>query len=325
MATFERRGKGWRVQVCVDRKRRSKTFATKAEASAWALTQSAELSGKQLPRKTLQDALDRYAHEVSPTHRGCRWERLRLAAIGRDWDRAPLSLASLTGPQVAAWRDARLRSAQPATVARELTLLRSVLEAARRDWGWLAENPMKGLRWPKTPPSRKRRVPDAEIDAMLAALNYRRGEVPQTKSQLIAVAFLFALETAMRSGEILGLTAGALRGKYVTLPKTKNGDARDVPLSAEARILIGLLPKGEQVFPISAASRDALWRKARAAAKVNTPSVATLHFHDARAEAIWRLSRKLNVLELARVIGHRDPKSLMLYYNSSADELADRL
>ena len=50
-----------------------------------------------------------------------------------------------------------------------------------------------------------------------------------------------------------------------------------------------------------------------------------LRFHDSRAEAIWRLSKKLDVLELARVIGHRDIKSLLIYYQTDADELADRL
>ena len=36
-------------------------------------------------------------------------------------------------------------------------------------------------------------------------------------------------------------------------------------------------------------------------------------------------AEKLPPEELARVIGHRDLKSLMAYYNSHADELADRL
>lgn len=44
-----------------------------------------------------------------------------------------------------------------------------------------------------------------------------------------------------------------------------------------------------------------------------------------RAEAIWRMSKKLDVMELTRVIGHRDLKSLLIYYQTSADELADRL
>ena len=47
--------------------------------------------------------------------------------------------------------------------------------------------------------------------------------------------------------------------------------------------------------------------------------------HDARSEAITRLSKKLDVLALARIIGHRDIKSLMFYYAESADAMADRL
>ena len=53
--------------------------------------------------------------------------------------------------------------------------------------------------------------------------------------------------------------------------------------------------------------------------------VHDLHFHDTRYEAVTRLSKKLEVLELARVIGHNDIKSLMIYYNATIDELADKL
>ena len=73
-------------------------------------------------------------------------------------------------------------------------------------------------------------------------------------------------------------------------------------------------------FDLHAGSRDTLWRQA-----VKRAGIKDLHFHDSRAEAIWRLSKKLDVLELARVIGHRDIKSLMLYYATDADGLADRL
>ena len=112
-----------------------------------------------------------------------------------------------------------------------------------------------------------------------------------------------------------------MRPKSVILPKTKNGDQREVPLSARAREIMAALPRDRPTcFDLNAKSRDTLWRKARDAAELGD-----LHFHDSRAEAIWRLSKKLDVLELARVIGHRDIKSLMIYYETSADELADRL
>src|SRR5690606_10938992 len=137
---------------CVKRQRRSRVLPTKAEAAAWALRQEAELSG-QVGHHTLAEAMARYAREVAPKHRGERWERLRLDAIARCWDCARHGIATITGPQVASWREDRLREVSPATVARELTLLRGVFEAARRDWGWIKTNPMQGLRWPKSPPA----------------------------------------------------------------------------------------------------------------------------------------------------------------------------
>jgi integrase len=67
-------------------------------------------------------------------------------------------------------------------------------------------------------------------------------------------------------------------------------------------------------------TRDVLWRRAVAAAEI-----PDLHFHDSRAEAIWHLSEKSDVMELARMIGHRDIRSLTSYYNAGPDELADLL
>lgn len=316
---LERRGKSWRVRVYVNGVRDSATFPTKAEATAWGQMREAELTGKRLPDRTVGDACGRYAREVSPSHRGTRWEVLRLAAMQRD-PLASVRLPSLTAAHVAEWRDRRLQSVSGATVRREFTLLQSVFGTARREWGWLRADPLDGVKRPPNPPSRKRRVTQDEIDRMALALGYDGG-VPETASHRTALAWLFAVETAMRSGEILGLQWADVRADYVSLPKTKNGDQRDVPLTMRAREILTLLPRGDgPVFGLKSDVRDTLFRKARARA-----GIPDLHFHDSRSEAIWRLSKKLDVLDLARVIGHRDPRSLMIYYNADASELAARL
>ena len=38
--------------------------------------------------------------------------------------------------------------------------------------------------------------------------------------------------------------------------------------------------------------------------------------------AITRLAQKLNVLQLARMVGHRDIRSLQTYYNETAESMA---
>lgn len=320
MASIYRHGRGWRAQVYVRGQRDSDTFRTRQEAAQWALQREAELSGTTPAPRTLDAALSRYRDDVSPSHRGYRWEVMRLESMRRH-PIASLLLGSLVGPDIAAWRDERLKQVSPATVAREMTLLRAVLEACRVDWGWIKANPMAEVRKPRTPASRKRRITPEEIDRVLIACDLADGLSARTSLQRVGLAFLFALETAMRAGEIVGMRWPDVAEKSVTLPRTKNGDVRVVPLSKRAREILASLPRTDgPVFGLHPGTRDALWRQA-----VRTTQIPDLHFHDSRAEAIWRLSRKLDVLELARVIGHRNPASLMLYYNTSPDELADRL
>lgn len=319
MASFDKRGGRWRARVVADGRRESLTFRTKAEAVAWAHEREAGLAEPSLGEHTLKDALRRYAREVAPTHRGERWEVVRCGLLER-FRLASIRLASMRSADLAEWRDARLQQVTPGSVRREMTLLNSVLEVARKEWGWLRTNPLGDVAKPKAPASRKRRVADDEIERVVLALGYDGG-VPGTASHRVALAWMFAVETAMRSGEICAMRWADVRAKAVRLPLTKNGEARDVPLSPRAREILGLLPRdASTVFDLRPAIRDALFRKAR-----DRAGVENLTFHDSRAEAIWRLSKKLDVMELARVIGHRDLRSLMIYYQTSADDLADRL
>lgn len=319
MASIERRGDSWRVRVRVNGIPDSATFPTRQQAAQWALQREAELAGKRLPDHTVRDALRRYGQEVSPGKRGERWELVRLSMLERD-QLARARLPALRASDIADWKQRRLQDVSGASVRREMNLLVSVLEYARREWGWLHVNPARDVKKPPSPPSRKRRITQDEIDRVALALGVTDTEAATAENRT-GLAFLFALETAMRAGEILGLRWQDVREKAVTLPRTKNGDARDVPMSLRAREILAAMPRGEgPCFDLHPGTRDALWRRA-----VKSAGVVDLHFHDSRAEAIWRLSKKLDVLELSRVIGHRDVRSLMIYYQTDADTLADRL
>lgn len=58
---------------------------------------------------------------------------------------------------------------------------------------------------------------------------------------------------------------------------------------------------------------------------VSKTPIQDLVFHDTRHEAITRLAGRLDVLDLAKVVGHRDIKQLLTYYNKSAAELVLQL
>lgn len=320
MASIEKRSGRWRARLLMpDGSRPSKTFRTRAEAASWAHSVEAGAVGVPLGQHTLRDALRRFARDVAPTHKGERWEVTRCTAMERQ-PIASVRLADLAPSDLAAWRDDRLRVVSPGSVRREMSLLSSVFAVAQAEWGWLRVSPLRGVKKPMAPASRKRRIDADEISQITMALGYDGG-IPENASQRTALAFEFALETAMRASEILGLTWERVRPKSASLPDTKNGDRREVPLSPRAREIVALLPRdAPTLFNLAPATRDALFRRAR-----DRTGIENLRFHDSRAEAIWRLSKKLDVMELARIIGHRDLKSLLIYYQTSADDLADRL
>lgn len=331
MASFRKRSGGWRAEVARLGVRDTRTFATKAAAIAWATTREAEILAsaggpKCSVEMTVSEALRRYKQDVTPTKAGQKWEELRLNKFDAELEWVGEFMSDITSDQVAKWRDARLRVVASPTVRREMTLLSSVFEIARREWRTCVVNPVRDVKRPLNNPPRDRRIEPAEETALLNRLGYVEAEAPLTLHQELAMAFLIALETAMRQGEILGITAKAvnLKQRFVHLPLTKNGSSRNVPLSKRAVGLIGILlgdKKGaEKLFRLTSASADAMFRKVR-----DDVAIVGLTFHDTRHEAITRLARKVDVLDLARITGHKDPRSLMVYYNATASEMALRL
>lgn len=183
---------------------------------------------------------------------------------------------------------------------------------------------MKEVKRPAPPDHRERLISDDELERLLFALGYDVEETPKTITARVGAALLFAIETAMRAGEIAGLKWKDVfpDQKFLRVGAGKTAAAkRDVPLSTEALRIINQLPRdGESVFGISTAQIDALFRKAKARAMIEG-----LHFHDSRAVAITRLAQRLDILTLARMVGHRDLRMLQVYYRESAEDIAKKL
>lgn len=318
MASFHKLPSGlWRAQVARNGVRVSATRETKAAAQSWATSVEAEIISEkrgETPKKTVQQALERYGKEISPSKKGYRAELLRLAAFSREpW--ADQWLTQLSASDLSTWRDRRMRIVTPGSVQRDFNLLRAVFTVARKEWGWLTTSPLDGVANPGQNKARKRRVHWREVKAICRALG-RGGE---TKSAEVALAFLVALRTGMRAGEILALTPESvdLRARVAHLKNTKNGDDRDVPMTRAAARLF----EGWSGWTVGSASLDALFRKAR-----DRCGIKDLHFHDSRAEALTRLARKVDVLTLAKISGHRDINLLStVYYRESASQIASRL
>lgn len=325
MASIRKRGEAWEVQI-----RRqglpstTKTFQSRKTAETWArqTEQEIERTGVVVDRTplrttTLHDLCARYEREVSSTKRaGDRdvyfFRNIVRSPLGR------LALDAIRPDNVAAYRDARLKAVGPASVCRELALLRHVLEVARKEWGYpFVSNPVKDVRFPRLPAHRTRRPTSEELDRILAVA----GKYP---NRLITPLIVLALETGMRRGELLSARWDglSLRDATIHLPITKNGFPRLVPLSPIALATISALPRsGDRILPITDNAARLAWGRI-----VKRAGVSDLHFHDLRHEAISRFFELgLSITEVATVSGHRDFRMLFRYTHPRASEIAQKL
>ncbi len=301
---------------------KSKTFDSKIQAMAWSAEIEQSLSPDAiLNHKTLSDALLRYRDEVSPSKKGFRSETNRLNKFNRH-SIAGIPFVDLKPSHLYDWIEQELTTLKSSSVNRYLNLLSAVFEQAKR-WRWTDKNIVRGIKRPKNPQPRDRRISPTEIERILDVLAFDGNTVKRVRDEL-AIGFLLAIETAMRQGELWQLTWDNvfLEKRFVRLNETKNGTRRDVPLSTEAiRLFTLLAPHSKtKVFSSNQASAGVIFRR-----YLKQAGFTDLTFHDSRHEAISRLAQKIPVLDLARMTGHRDIKQLLVYYNATAEEIANQL
>lgn len=326
MASISPVSSGFRASVYVKGIRDTKQFRTKREAQAWASARETELRSQPTDaliegKHTLQDAFDKYAQEVAPSHKGERWEIIRLAQMARQLP-AKRKITQISSTDIAEWRDSRLKDVSSSSVLREIKLLGSVFEVARKEWRWISENPVRDVRKPRSPEHRKRTITTREIHGMLKALGHSYKRRVTSMHQAVAVLFLVALRTGMRAGELCNLTWDRVHPNFCRLLDTKTGVPRDVPLTGKARRAIDMM-RGwdeERVFGIATSTLDTVFRRYRERA-----GLEGFTFHDSRHTAATWMARKVDVLDLCKILGWTSTKMALVYYNPTVSDLADRL
>jgi integrase len=318
----------WKFHVCVNYRRKSKTFRVKAQGQAWANEMERELakagSTKAPVDATFGDLMEAYLERVTPGKRGHRSESLRINRLLKD-KLSKVRLAALGKSDFSDWRDRRLKEVSALSVLREWATMSHAITTAIDDWEWLTEHPMKSVAKPSAPPPRERLPTAKELEDLSHVFSWDGKTVPVTATARVGAAMWFAIETGMRAKEICNLRVTDLVGRTARIGSAKTlAGVREVPLSAAASEILKLLARvdlpGDSVFHLSTSQLDALWRKGRGKAMVED-----LHFHDLRAEACTRLAKRLNPLELARMLGHSDLSKLMIYYRETAESLAGKL
>lgn len=244
MATIRKERGKWRAEVRMKgAPRLSKTFRTRAAAADWARTTEDQIrrglyiDRSAAERMTVDDMFKDYERDITPRKKSAAKERSRIRILRNklgQW-----SLAALTPERVIEYADGRPISAD--AKRKELQTLGHAIDTAMALWGVsLPANPVAVARRIlrvtqalEAGQHRERRVTDEEIEAVCKRLR-----------PVMAAAVRFAVETAVRRGELCQIRREHAQSGILSLPAaiTKTGRSRRIPLTKAAQGIIKTLP-----------------------------------------------------------------------------------
>lgn len=336
----------WVVQIYEENSVEKKRFETETAAISWAANFAREVNikaGSDFHDLTFLDLLQRYLQEVSikmvkhpknvqminffKNARIKNTNQLRYPIM-------QVKLQDLCKNDFVHFRDVRLTEVGEGTFRRDWSRFHSAMQIAAGEWGWIHRNIMKGIRIPKEPMHRNRRIlPEEEISIRNFLLDAEVSH--KTKKQKYfqaSVIFQLAIETGLRMSEILALKRNEvfLKERYLKVTgveanaKKTRSTIRSVPLTPLAHSLLCDSFSFEWdsifVFTIKQSTLELVFRGA-----CKKLGIENLHFHDSRHEATARLAQIYEVLDLAKIIGHKDIHMLLTYYQPTIDELVAKM
>jgi len=202
--------------------------------------------------------------------------------------------------------------AKPATINRELTVIKQIFKQVHRQ-GLIQSNPTIFVSYEKMSNMRDRWItPEEESILISYACDWLKPIIP------------FATSTGMRRGEILNLRFEAIniQTRTITLNSTKNGVNRAIPLTERAFKSIPTDRDGGLVFtrvgkPITNEELEYAFRKA-----CRLAGIQNLHFHDLRHTFATRLVQYgVQLYTVQRLLGHKNPNMTQRYAHHSVESL----
>jgi len=272
--------------------------------------------------RTFRELMERYTQERSAGKAGKSAIRDRgalnhlLPVFGK------LVLADVSPKRLAAYKvQRRLEQAAPATINKELQLVRHAFNLAMREWEWCRENPMHRVSMEKVHNEVDRWLTQQEEERLLAV-----------SSPWLREFIVFALNTGMRQGEILNLQwqdVDFTRSILVVM-KSKNGTRRTIPLNTTVYELLAAkqAAAGESNGPVFTTPlgnelkvRFLVREFCEARDRAGIPD---FRFHDLRHTFATRLvQRGIDLYKVQRLLGHKTSHMTQRYAHHSPESLRD--
>jgi integrase len=228
----------------------------------------------------------------------------------------PGYLSEITTKAIEDYKARRLETVKPATVNKELALLKHMFTKAG-EWSYVKQNPAKPVKLLKEPPGRLRYLTPAEFTRLLGAC------APHLKPIV-----LMAVHTGMRRREILSLRWGDVdvHKRTIMLAKTKNNERRMSPINAQLAEALRTVPRHVE-SPYVFCDRngqpyDRIDNGFRRACK--RAGIVDFRFHDLRHTfASHLIMRGANLRSVQELLGHKTGKMTVRYTRLSTPHLQE--
>jgi integrase len=205
----------------------------------------------------------------------------------------------------------------PASINRELSVLKKAFNKALKEWGWVKENPVAKIPMEKEPKGRVRYLRDGEFQSLYDAC-----------AEWLKPILLVARHTGMRKGNILSLKWDQvdLFRKEIILEHTKNGERLGIPLN---ETMMGLF---KSLFRVRHANSPYVFchRNGRRFVELKTSfrealkkaGIQDFRFHDLRhCFASSLVQNGVDLYQVQMLLGHKDSRMTQRYSHLAPENL----
>ena len=215
----------------------------------------------------------------------------------------------------------RKNGTAPATIERELCLMKRAYNLAVKEWGWVTENPVAKV---------SREKFNNQIDRWLSSEEEER--LLNACPEWLRSIMTFALNTGMRQGEIRNLKWKDvdLFRRTAAVMQSKNGEKRTIPLNKNVMEVLKRKSKVrflkcEYVFSSKVGTKLEKRNLARAFyIAMEKANVSNFRFHDLRHTFATRLTQAgIDLYKVAKLLGHKDIRVTQRYAHHFPESLRD--
>jgi len=230
-------------------------------------------------------------------------------------------LQEITSPLITQYQSMRKKEVKPATVNRELQILKRCFNLAIQ-WELTNNNPVRGVEFFKEPRGRIRFLTVEEIDRLIECCS---GELKYIVT--------LAIYTGMRKGEIFNLKWRNinLANRLIILEYTKNGETREIPMSDNVYHILSrkyiekYRESEEYVFPSKNGNAYTNVDKSFKTA-LNLANIKDFRFHDLRHSFASQLVMSgVDILTIKELMGHKDISTTLIYSHLAPQHKIDAI